>query len=263
MSYKCIQVNELYDGQVVNIELGPAPANIISAQLITELGQALKGCNDFAAGVPNNQKLIILSGAGKHFSFGASVEEHKAEVVADMLPQFNQLVGQILASPVPLLAKVTGLCLGGGFEVAMACHFMFCDAGASFAVPEIQLGVFPPPASILLPLKIPETVANQWILTGEKISAERALQVGLVNAVAGEGELDAQVEAFIERQILPKSASSLRIASQAARRHLTQSYEQAIGQVEHLYLKTLMATHDANEGIASFLEKRKPVWQNK
>ncbi|MHC5066503.1 MAG: enoyl-CoA hydratase/isomerase family protein, partial [Planctomycetota bacterium] len=170
------------------------------------------------------------------------------------------LIRKLLDCGVPTLAKVSGACLGGGFEIAMACSMLICDEKAKFAVPEIQLGVFPPPACLLLPFKIGASAANEMILTGRQFSATELQRLGMANRVTATEDLDTVVEEFIQKQILPKSASSLRYACDAARRSILQHYHTHIGDLEDLYLLKLMGTDDAREGIQAFLEKRAPVW---
>ncbi|MCB0365275.1 MAG: enoyl-CoA hydratase/isomerase family protein [Bdellovibrionaceae bacterium] len=257
MAYNLIRVEKKQAGQVGEIVLASPPANIITAEMMKELSQAL---TEFQA--DPKCKLITIEGEGKHFSFGASVEEHKPELVNDMLPGFHKLCGQILQSPVPTLAKVKGLCLGGGFEVAMACTFVFAEEKAKFAVPEIQLAVFPPVACVLLPLKVPEAIANRIILGGEQWTSTTLDQYGLVNQVAGDGGMDEMVAKFFETEFAKKSPQSLRIAHQASRFVVTDHYNRYIGALEKLYLKDLMSTEDAKEGIQAFLDKREPQWKD-
>lgn len=257
MSYSLIKTAELYNGQVTEILLGPPPGNILSAQMMDEISAELEK----AAGEPH-KKLLIFTGTGKHFSFGASVEEHTADKVGAMLPKFHKLVGALLECPVPALAKVRGVCLGGALELALACPLLFCEEGAALGVPEIQLGVFPPAASILLPHKIGFAVAAQMTLTGDKFAATELRRLGLVNEVAEAGKLDESVQAFVEKQILPKSAVALRLANRALQVGLAKHYRDHIQEVEHLYLDRLMSTADAVEGIQAFLEKRPPKWKD-
>lgn len=259
MSYELITVERQHDGQVTSIVIGPAPANIVSAKAIDELSAEITahGSDD-----RRDTKLVVISGEGKHFSFGASVEEHKPDQVGDMLPRLHKMIGELLECPVPTLARVSGLCLGGGFEVVMACSMIICDKTAQFGVPEIQLGVFPPVGSVLLPKLIAANEAARLISTGDKLGADDAHRLGLVSTVAAEGALDDAVREFIEKQILPKSASSIRFACRAARADLVRYYRDNIGAAEKLYLDELMSTADAVEGIQSFLEKRKPGWKN-
>lgn len=257
MPYELIKVNELHDGQVAEVVLGPPPGNVLTAALMTELSAQLEETNADSA-----KKLIVIAGEGKHFSFGASVEEHTPDKINEMLPGFHDMIGRVLSSGVPTIAKVRGACLGGGFELALACSMIFCEDGAALGVPEIQLGVFPPPACLLLPFKCTESASRRIILTGEKVPAGDAHRLGIVDTVAEKGQLDGAVAKFVEEHILPKSASSLRIANEAAMTAISAFYHANISEVEKLYLDDLMSTEDAVEGITAFLEKRPPQWKN-
>lgn len=257
MPYELIKVNEKYDGQVHEIVLGPPPGNIVSAALMKELSAQIEASN-----ADPHTKLVVITGEGKHFSFGAAVDEHTPDRIAEMLPTFHRMIGRVLSSAVPTVARVTGVCLGGGFELALACSMIFCDRSAALGVPEIQLGVFPPPASILLPFKCNESTSRRIILTGEKVPAEDAIRLGIVDTVVEKGQLDEALAAFTEEHILPKSASSLRIANEAAMTAIVAFYEANIDEVEKLYLDKLMSTADAVEGIQAFIEKRPPKWRD-
>ena len=255
MAYELIKVEEKYNGAVTEITLGPPPANILSAKMMEEISAQLVEDEK-----NQHKKLIIFTGEGKHFCFGASVEEHKPEFVNGMLPGFHTFIGSIINCKVPTLAKVSGLCLGGGFELVLACTFIFADESAKFAVPEIQLAVFPPVASILLPAKGCDLLGAQMVLTGNQVKAGKLYEQGLVNEVVEKEQLDNTVNTFLEKQILPKSASSIQIAHKGSRMFLSQQYENSIGKLEKLYLEDLMSTKDAVEGINAFLEKRVPKW---
>jgi cyclohexa-1,5-dienecarbonyl-CoA hydratase len=259
MAYDLITTQERFDGQVLDIVLGPPPANIVSAGVMKEMAAELSTLESPSR---SSTKLVVLRGEGDHFSYGASVEEHKPDQVGDMLPRFHALLRQMLASSVPSLAQVSGLCLGGGFEVALACSMVICDEEAKLGVPEIRLGVFPPAASVLLTQKTSASRACEMVLSGRNISGRDAYRMGIANILADAGKLEETVAAFIEKQILPKSASSLRLAWQAVRRSTLHHYDAHINPTEKLYLDTLMATHDAVEGIEAFLEKRTPRWRN-
>ena len=257
MTYELIKVADYSDGQIREIVLGPGPANIVSMNLVDECSRELERAVD-----SQHLKALIISGEGKHFSYGASVEEHLADKVGDMLPRFHRLVGSILNHPVPTIAKVSGLCLGGGFELALACSMIFADENAQFAVPEIQLGVFPPVACILLPLRTASAIANEMILTGRRFGADELRKLGVVNHVAAGGTLDTVVSDFVAEHMLSKSASSLRLACRAAGGRKGAHYKSNIAHLEKLYLEDLMRTSDANEGIQSFLDKRQPKWKD-
>ncbi|MBT3982774.1 MAG: cyclohexa-1,5-dienecarbonyl-CoA hydratase [Bacteriovoracaceae bacterium] len=257
MADQYIEVNSTHEGQVAQITLGPAPANIISQNLMGQLTSALKEIES-----QKDVKLVILCGSGKHFSFGASVEEHTKDRVGAMLPEFHKTIARLIDFPIPILSKVRGQCLGGGFEVAMASHFIFASKGAKFGVPEITLGVFPPVACALLSTLLTDTIAQELILTGKTVTAKALKCSGFVNSVSADEELDGVIEEFIVKEILPKSASSLRVATKASRLVLSERYHSSISKLEKLYLEELMSLSDANEGIESFLEKRSPKFSN-
>jgi len=257
LNFETITINETYDGQVAELILNAPPANILSAAMMQEIRDFL------AADKSNNsRKLIIIKGNGDSFCFGASVEEHTAEQVNDMLPGFHKMCADIIAHPVATLAQVTGFCLGGGFELAIACSLVFADETAKFAVPEIQLGVFPPVAASLLPVLGGGAFANEKLLTGKKFSASTLASLGVVSQLSAQPELEQDVNNYVEKHLLPRSASSLRFAHQAARLSVVNHFNATIPVLEKLYLQDLMATDDANEGINSFIEKRKPEWKD-
>ncbi|NOX46224.1 MAG: cyclohexa-1,5-dienecarbonyl-CoA hydratase [Chlorobi bacterium] len=209
-------------------------------------------------------KIITFEGAGKHFSFGASVEEHTRENVKEMLSSFHKLFYNLMELSIPTLAKISGQCLGGGNELALICNFLFADKTAFLGQPEILLGVYAPPASILLPLKIGSARAEELLLTGKTIPAEKALDIGLLNGIfENKAALEEGLDRWITKNILTKSALSLRYAVKASRVVFNRVLSEKLAELESLFLEGLMETHDANEGIHSFMEKRKPVWTNK
>ena len=250
-----ILLHSEHSGQVGRIVLNAPKANILDQEMIGALSDAFQ-----ELGRSPQTKLVTVEGAGKHFSFGASVEEHQAEPCKKMIPAFMDLFQAIIDSRLPTLALVRGQCLGGGMELAVWCNWLIAAPDAMFAQPEIQLGVFAPLASLLLPLRCGQAAADDLCLTGRVIDAAEAARLGLAGTVAPDVETAAQ--AFIHEHILPKSATSLRIANHATRHHLHRAFEKTRGWLEALYLDELMHTADANEGISAFMEKRPPVWQN-
>lgn len=253
-----IKITYSNEDSVATILLDDGEGNILDRIMMDELQYILDSFLRRKA-----LKLVIFEGAGKHFSFGASVEEHKKKMAGAMLKVFHQLFYTLRDLSVPTLAKVSGQCLGGGLELALMCNFIFADKTAKFGQPEITLGVFPPPASILLPEKIGYARAEELLITGKTIGADEAKSIGLVNQIFDDKQsMENEVIAWIEKYILPKSASSLRYSVKATRVKLNHLMTEFLPQLESIYINQLMETHDANEGIASFLEKRKPVWTN-
>jgi cyclohexa-1,5-dienecarbonyl-CoA hydratase len=253
-----IKVSYTHDNSVARIILDDGKGNVLDHIMMDELLMLLDSYKD-----NNHIKVIIFEGAGKHFSFGASVDEHQKDMAAAMLKSFHQLFFTLRDLSIPTLAKISGQCLGGGMELAIMCNFLFADKTAKLGQPELVLGVFPPPASIILPEKIGLARAEELLLTGKTISAERAKDIGLLNDVFDDkAALETEVNLFIENFILPKSSSSLRYGVKASRIKFNHVLGNFLPILEQLYVDSLMNTKDANEGINSFLEKRKPVWQD-
>lgn len=253
-----IKVTYAHDQTVAYITLDDGKGNVLDHIMMEEIQQQLDSWK-----TNNDLKLIVFQGAGKHFSFGASVEEHQKEYAGAMLRAFHQLFYSLRELAIPTLAKVSGQCLGGGMELALMCNIMLADKTAKFGQPEILLGVFPPPASILLPEKIGLARAEELLITGRSMPADEAFRAGLLAVVFEDrGELDAGTEEWIGSHILSKSASSLRYAVRAVRVKFNHVIGNFLPALENMYVTRLMETHDANEGISSFLEKRKPNWSN-
>lgn len=253
-----ISIEYTHDKVVAKVVLNDGKGNVLDYIMMEEIQAQL---DQFAKNP--SLKLITFEGAGKHFSFGASVEEHQKDYAATMLRGFHSLFFSLRDLAIPCLAKISGQCLGGGLELALMCNQMFADKTAKLGQPEIILGLFPPPASILLPEKIGLSRAEDLLLTGRSIDAEEGMAFGLLNRLFDDkAALDAGADAWIEHHILPKSASSLRFGVRAARMKFNHILSNFLPQLESLYVTRLMNTEDANEGIAAFLEKRTPVWSN-
>ena len=255
---KKIKVEYLYEDAVAQVILDDGKANILDCIMmgeITEFLESLKSNKDI--------KLITFEGAGNNFSYGASVAEHTKEKAAEMLEGFHQMFFTLIELHIPTLAKLSGQCLGGGFELPLACNFIFADKSAKIGQPEIILGVFAPPASVMLPLKVGNVRADELLITGKIISADEAKSMGLINEVfEDKATMDAATDEWIQKNILMKSASSLRYATKAARASFDYFMLKHLPYFADMYVNEMMETHDANEGINAFLEKRKPVWKN-
>jgi len=254
-----VKVEYLYDNSVARVILNAPKGNVMDMIMMSDMQTLF---NEFEK--MNDLKLITFEGEGNHFSFGASVEEHKKEQAGKMLENFHALFYSLIKLSIPTGAKVWGQCLGGAMELCLMCNFIFTDKSAKFGQPEIVLGVFPPPASLLLPLKIGSAKAEELLITGKTISADEAKVFGFVNEVFDDSaSLSIGFEAFIKDYILPKSATSLRYAVKAARKVFNKVIMEELKNLEKMYVNEMMETEDSNEGIVSFLEKRKPIWKNK
>lgn len=248
-------VVELREG-VLSLTLARPKGNILDSAMITALREALS-----QHGRNPDLKAILLTGEREDFSWGASVQEHEPDHAPAMLALLHGLFRDLLTLDVPCVAAVRGQCLGGSLELVLCASFLFGAPNARFGLPEIKLGVFAPFASAILPLKVGQAHAERLLLTGESIDAQRAYAIGLLDEITEDPQ--ARARAFIEQVLLPKSASSLRFALRAARGRLTSQLDERLFGLERLYLGELMATHDAQEGITAFIQKRPPRWQSR
>ncbi len=249
------------DGRVLQLVLDRPKGNVLTMEMVGELAGALDAHRERAG-----LRLVVLRGASGQFSFGASVEEHRNDQAPAMLAGFHRFIRQLAAYPVPTAALVEGSCLGGGFEVALTCHFLFGAAGARFACPEIQLGVFPPVLAAAGARRFGGLVSERLLLTGETLSAEEAGRLGFLTALFAAGEDPWEgLLAWYEKRLRPLSAYALRQATAAARSASgwLDELDRALDAAEKLYLERLLPSHDGNEGIEAFLEKRQPVWKDR
>jgi cyclohexa-1,5-dienecarbonyl-CoA hydratase len=179
-----------------------------------------------------------------------------------MLPEFHGVIRALLDLPVATASIVRGRCLGGGFELALACDFIFAASDAQMGVPEVSLGVFPPAAAALLPARVGVSRAGRVITTGETLTAAEWHAAALVLELAAPERLMAAVEAWFLHHLAPRSAVALRHAALASRAVLRALALPALETLERDNVQSLLATHDGVEGCAAFVEKRPPVWTN-
>lgn len=246
-----------HEGRLLRLTVDQPKGNIFSGAVMAELLAAVREAQS-----EPKLRCITLEATGKHFSFGANVEEHTADKVAAMLPGLRELVMTIAACPVPVAALVQGMCLGGAFEVVLACHFIFAANDARMGVPEIRLGVFPPVAAVLLPRKLGQAASDALVISGEEWSGERLHALGLVHSVYPADSLRQGFEHWFGNTLGKFSAASLRQASKAARAGFVAGLDAELHAREQQYLEELMKLQDANEGIAAFIERREPQWRD-
>ena len=243
---------------VVRLFLNRFPLNVLDLGTIREVKAKL----DKEVCVEGVRLVEIWRGQlAKAFSAGTEIREHLREHAPEMLREFHALIRSVLYAPRPTLAVVEGHCLGGGMELAMACDFIVASANAQFGLPEINLGCFPPVASVLLSRLIPEKRALEMILTGKWITAREAFDLGLVNRVANRPDLQKEVEKF-RQGILGKSPRVVALARRAVRLGSREAFESGLREAERIYLDELLQTEDAEEGLRAYLEKREPKFEN-
>lgn len=238
---------------IASVVLSDPPLNILTQALLSELRGALtKLAGD------STLRVLLLSAEGKHFSAGASVEEHLPGAVEAMIPEFMETVQALHHFPVPVICAIQGRCLGGALELALAADLVIVAENALLGVPEISLGVLPPAACVQLPRLVPPGVAAELLFTGTPIDARRAQAAGLVLRVVADDELLSEAMTLAESMAV-HSAAALRETKKTLRVGMG-TVDQKMTHVSRIYLDDLMRTADATEGLQSFMEKRKPQW---
>jgi len=259
-AYTTMRLEALDDGKLWHLVIDAGKGNVIGKPTLTELRAVWAELR-----VSPHVRAVILDHEGKHFSFGASVADHTKDQAAEMLALLHGFAKEVVALGVPILVAVRGMCLGGGLELALLGQRIFATEDAEFGQPEVTLGVFAPLGSLLLPSMIGNQLAADLLLSGRLINAAVAQDAGLVAEITtglGEGADPGQAAlAWAREHLVPKSAMAVRFATRALWEGRDHAFAHRLDGLERLYLDELMATHDANEGIAAFLEdRREPQW---
>ena len=236
----------------------PKALNALNATLIDELGRALEGFErDDAVGA------VVITGSDKAFAAGADIREMAEKGFADVyLADLGGAWSRVVACRKPRIAAVSGYALGGGAELAQMCDIVIASETAKFGQPEITLGIIPGfGGTQRLTRAVGKAKAMDLILTGRMMDAEEAERCGLVSrVVAPEKLLDEALEAA------GKIASFSRLAVLAAKEAVDVAQEAGLTEgmrFERRTFQALFATADQKEGMAAFLEKRKPAFGNR
>ncbi|MCB0061733.1 MAG: enoyl-CoA hydratase/isomerase family protein [Caldilineaceae bacterium] len=247
------------EGRVGIVQINrPDALNALNAQVLSEITAALQAfdCDDGVG-------CVILTGNEKAFAAGADIKAMAEATVVDMLDSpMMQHWEAIRATQKPLIAAVSGWCLGGGCELAMICDTIIAAEGAKFGQPEINLAIIPGAGGTQrMTRAVGKAIAMDMILSGRRLSAEEALRFGLVSRVAPDGEL-MTLAMDVAAAIADKSPIALRLAKEAVNAAFETTLAEGI-HLERRLFTMLFATEDQKEGMAAFIEKRKPTWQGK
>lgn len=250
-------IYEAEDG-VARIAINRPPLNILNVETVLEITSALKTAKE-----DESVSIVLITGAGdRAFSAGAEVRDHMPDRVDRFLEAFNEMFYTLMEIDKPTIAAVNGYALAGGCELVMACDIIVASENARFGVPEINVGVFPPVALVLLPKLVGRVKALELVLTGDTVNAEEAKRLGLVNRVVPADKLGEEVNKVIAK-LREKSPIVLKLTRMALYRALDVEFRKALESVTDIYKGQLMKTEDAIEGLRAFLEKIKPVWKGR
>ena len=255
---RLVEVVAARDGSWRLLVLGGGRGNLLSLDLVRALGEHLHALES-----ERGIKWLTIEGSDGHFSYGARIQEHTPEMMRTVLPETHRIIKRLLAFPAPTAALVEGRCLGGGFELAVACDDIIALDTATFGLPEIRLAAFPPAAAALLPLRVGASRATRAIVTGQTQDARYWHDAGLLSMVAPQAGLLDAATAWFDANLAPHSAAALSHAVTAARATLRAQAEPALDRAERDYLTGLLETEDAVEGVSAWLEKRPPMWKDR
>lgn len=238
---------------IATILLNNPPVNILSMTDIEELINIFKFINK-----DSSLKMVVIRSSIESFSVGMNIKEHSNNEIPHLLTLFKLLIKEIVNCPMPVISVLQGHCYGGGLEIALLADITLASTSAMLAFPEIKLAHMAPLAHVILHKICGMKHATSLLLSGETISADRAYSLGLVSKIFEENMFNNALDDYISTASM-LSASALR-ANKRAICALNPFDEALYDKVEAIYLSYLNTSPDPEEGVTSFLEKRKPVW---
>jgi len=256
MGYEYMTVE--HEDNIGIITLNRPPANPISYPVMVEIGNAIDELQK-----DNNIRVIIITGAGeKAFSAGFDVKTAGTPEAAQLPGKGHEVFNKIEGGAKPVIAAINGFALGGGCELALACHFrIMADAeGAVIGLPEINLGIIPGWAGTQrMPRLIGKAKALELMLTGKRLRAPEALNIGLITKVSKPGEALKDAKEFA-KELAKKAPLAVKSILDAIFRGLNSSFEEGL-KIEMEGSKIVGQSKDAVEGITAFLQKREPEFK--
>lgn len=254
-------LNWSHEDRIATVKINRPPANALSSGLIKELSGVLDEIE------PNEDiRVILIHGEGRFFSAGADIKEFTTVTSRDDFSRLGlngqELFDRMENFPKPIIAAIHGAALGGGLELAMACHFRIVSEKAKLGLPELQLGIIPGFAGTQrLPRYVGSARAAEMMFTSDPITGTEAVQYGLANHAFPEEELLEKAYS-IANKIAKKSPVSIKATIELLNYSKTKEFYSGVKREAELFGE-VFATEDAKEGISAFLEKREPDFKGK
>jgi cyclohexa-1,5-dienecarbonyl-CoA hydratase len=246
------------DGRTGTLTLNRPQLNVLDVAALAALRDAVGELE-----LDRELAVVFVRGAGgRAFSAGTAIQDHTPDRVPAMLAALRETVVALRALPAITVAAVGGHCLGGGMELAMACDLVIATEDSRFGQPEIDLGCFPPVAAALYPARLGPGRTLELLAGGQPITAGRAAELGLVQRLLPAGRLDDGC-ARLAAELEGKSAPVLRLIKRAVAAGRDLPSAEALAAAERLYLDGLTEVADMREGVAAYLEKRRPEWRHR
>lgn len=248
--------------QLAKITIDSPPANALSSAIIQEINQFLDEIeSDLSI------KAVVLHGEGRFFSAGADIKEFtdikSPEEFSRLSAAGQKVFDRIENFSIPIIAAIHGAALGGGLELAMACHLRVVSESSKLGLPELTLGLIPGFAGTQrLSRLVGDSKALELILTGDSISGKEAAKLGLVNITTATDDLVLETALKLAEKIVNKSKPTIEKILQLVSYAKAGKYEEGAKKESAAFGK-IFANEDAKEGISAFLEKRKPNFIDK
>jgi len=253
------------EGEIAMLVLNrPAARNSLSEALLAALSAALTEIAD-----DRTVRAVVLAANGPAFCAGHDLKELTArrtdadrgrEYFRQIMTTCSAMMQQIVNLPQPVIAAVQGVATAAGCQLVATCDLAIASTSAKFATPGVDIGLFCSTPMVALARNVPRKHAMHMLLTGERVSAEEAVRLGLVNRSVPAGkEREAALE--LARIVASKSAYTLKVGKEAFYRQIEMSLAEAYAYTSEVMTENMMA-HDAEEGICAFIEKRDPSWED-
>jgi len=250
------------EDRVAIVTIDHRPVNALDRQTLQELGQMADGL-----AADSTVKAVIVTGAGSlAFVAGADIKEvsqiGSVQAAKEMSALGHSVFLKLQRLNKPVIAAINGVCLGGGLELAMACHLRITGDRARFGQPEVNLGIIPGwGGTQRLPRLIGKAKATEWILTGDMVMAQEALRLGLVNQVVPQDQV-LKAAKDLARKIASKGAITVQQSLWAIEEGFGRPIEEGLAKEAEAFGR-VATTEDSKEGVKAFLEKRQPQFKDR
>ena len=245
------------EGPVARLTLDRPEHNLLNERMLSEIAAGIN-----SIGEKREIKLIVIDSAAKSFCGGIELGEYTQRRVFQLLDAFHNAFSAMMDTSKPLLVVINGPAFGGGSELAALADLVVATPKARFAQPEIKLGVFPPLSAVILPYVLGPKVALELVLTGEAMTAERAYDLGLINRLVPEAQLEKTVEDLIAK-VTAQSGPVLTMAKKAILGSVGVPLREGVRNSMKIFLNELSDLEDSQEGLRALVEKRAPKWKNR
>ena len=260
-----ILLEELIGNGVYRLTLNDAKKrNALSEEMMVKLKSLLTDATD-----NKSIRVIIIAGNGPAFCSGHDLKQMTAGRDNDdqgltyfkkVFASCSELMQMIVEHPKPIIAEVSGVAAAAGCQLVACCDLAVAGKSARFITPGVNIGLFCSTPMIALSRNVSNKAAMEMLLTGEMVSADKAEHIGLINRVTDDADLEQETTALAEL-IASKSSLTLKIGKEAFYKQKDMPLSEAYDFASKVMVDNMLE-HDAKEGIGSFLEKRKPKWQN-